>query len=215
MAVVESISSQVAAWVEAIGAIAAVVGSGWVAAGESRAARLREERARRDAEHKEARAALATKTAALNLAILAATQIHDLHVLLRDDAWRGRVARVSPSRALLATESMLTSFPLQSLPDAPSMVAFSRFPAALATAAEVYANLETAVRAAHVDARGAIFTEYDKQMERLDSSVKRQLQDLSSALDLKIDSQFTGGRLDAKSAAASRGTTSRARTEDL
>jgi hypothetical protein len=186
MAPVESIWSETAAWVEAVGAIAAVIGAGWVAAGESRASRRREERAQREVERKEVRAALATKTAALNLAILAATQIHDLHVLLRDDAWRGRVARVSPSRSLLATERMLTSFPIQSLADAPSMVAFSRFPAALATAAEVYANLETAVRATKVDARGAIFAEYDKQMERLDKSAKRQLHDLSTALGLEL-----------------------------
>jgi hypothetical protein len=186
MAPVESIWSETAAWVEAVGAIAAVIGAGWVAAGESRASRRREERAQREVERKEVRAARATKTAALNRAILAATQIHDLHVLLRDDAWRGRVARVSPSRSLLATERMLTSFPIQSLADAPSMVAFSRFPAALATAAEVYANLETAVRATKVDARGAIFAEYDKQMERLDKSAKRQLHDLSTALGLEL-----------------------------
>ena len=186
MAAVENIWTVTAAWVEAVGAIAAVVGAGWVAAGESRASRLREERAQREVERKEERAALATRTAALNLAILAATEIHDLHILLRDEAWRGRVARVSPSRSLLATERMLTSFPIQSLADAPSMVAFSRFPAALATAAEVYANLETAVRAARADARGAIFAEYDKQMERLDKSAKRQLHDLGAALGLKI-----------------------------
>jgi hypothetical protein len=59
------------------------------------------------------------------------TQIHDLNVLLRDQAWRGRVARVSASRMLLATEHMLTTFPTQLLEDAPSMVEFSRFPAAL------------------------------------------------------------------------------------
>ena len=40
----ESLSSQVAAWVEAIGAIAAVVGAAWVSARESRATRRREER---------------------------------------------------------------------------------------------------------------------------------------------------------------------------
>ena len=41
----ESIWSDTAAWVEAIGAIAAVIGSGWVAASDSRATRRREERA--------------------------------------------------------------------------------------------------------------------------------------------------------------------------
>jgi hypothetical protein len=134
----ESIWSETAAWVEAIGAIAAVIGSGWVAARGSRAARRREERAEAAAVRKEERGLLATKTATLNLAILASTQIHDLHVLLVDEAWRGRVTRVSASRALLATERMLTAFPIQSLSDAPAMVEFSRFPASLATAAEIY-----------------------------------------------------------------------------
>ena len=180
----ESIWSETAAWVEAIGAIAAVVGAGWVAAGESRASRLREERARADAEHKEARSLVATKTAALNLSILAATQIHDQHVLLRDEAWQGRVARVSPSRTLLATERMLTGFPIQSLGDAPSMVEFSRFPAALATAAEVYANLETAVRAAPVAKRGAIFVEFTAQMQRIDERANAGLLALRQSLGL-------------------------------
>ena len=66
--------------------------------------------------------ALATRTAALNLAILATTQIHDLHIFLLDDAWRGRVTRVSASRMLLGTARMLTGFPIQSLADAPAMV---------------------------------------------------------------------------------------------
>jgi hypothetical protein len=152
----DSIWSETAAWVEAIGVIAAVIGAGWVAASESRATRRREERTEATALRKEERTELATKTAALNLAILAATQINDLHVQLKDEAWRGRVTRVSESRALLATERMLTAFPIQSLDDAPAMVDFSRFPASLATAAEVYANLETAVRAAADAERGAI-----------------------------------------------------------
>jgi hypothetical protein len=121
-----SMWSAIAAWVEAVGAIAAVVGSGWVAASESRATRRREERADAEARKKEERTALATQTAALNLAILASTQIHDLHVLLKDEAWRGRVTRVSPSHVLLGTERMLTAFPIQSLGDAPAMVEFSR-----------------------------------------------------------------------------------------
>jgi len=82
----ESAWTEVAAWVEALGAIAAVIGSGWVAASESRATRRREDRAAAAAIHKEERAVLATKTAALNLAILASTQIHDLHVALVDEA---------------------------------------------------------------------------------------------------------------------------------
>jgi len=186
----ESIWSETAAWVEAIGAIAAVVGSGWVAASDSRAARRGEERAALAAVKKEAHMALATKTAALNLAILAATQISDLHVQLNDEAWRGRVTRVSASRGLLATERMLTGFPIQSLGDAPAMVAFSRFPAALATAAEIYVNLETAVRAAAEPDRGAIFEHYNKQMERLDNSAKRELSSLRISLNLQIDGRI-------------------------
>jgi hypothetical protein len=184
---VESVWSETAAWVEAIGAIAAVIGAGWVAASESRATRRREERAEAAALGKEERMELATRNAALNLAILAATQIHDLHVLLQDDAWRGRVARVSASRALLATEHMLTAFPIQSLGNAPAMVEFSRFPGSLATAAEIYGNLEHAVRAVEETQRGAIFDEYNKQMERLDSSAQRQLSALRTSLNLDVD----------------------------
>ncbi len=180
----ESIWSETAAWVEAIGAIAAVIGSGWVAARESRATRRREERAEAAAVRKEERGVLATKTAALNLAILASTQIHDLHVLLVDESWRGRVTRVSASRALLATERMLTAFPIQSLSDAPAMVEFSRFPASLVTAAEIYENLEAAVRAAPESERGAIFDASNQQMARLDSSAQRQLNALRLALGL-------------------------------
>ena len=182
----DSIWSETAAWVEAIGAIAAVIGAGWVAARDSRAARRREERAEAAALLKEERTALAARTAALNLAILASTQISDLHVQLKDEAWRGRVTRVSASRALLATERMLTAFPIQSLGDAPAMVEFSRFPASLATAAEVYANLEAAVRAAVETERGAIFDQYNKQMERLDDSTKRHLKALRKSLNLEI-----------------------------
>ena len=76
---------------------------------------------------------------------------------------------------------MLTAFPLQTLGDAPAMVAFSHFPASLATAAEVYVNLETAVRAAPEADRDAIFDKYNKQMERLDEATKRQLEALQAA----------------------------------
>jgi hypothetical protein len=183
---VESPWSEAAAWVEAIGAIAAVVGSGWVAARDSRAARGREERAEAAAIRKEERGVLATKTAALNLAILASTQIHSLHDLLLDEAWRGRVTRVSASRALLATERMLTSFPIQSLTDATAMVEFSRFPASLATAAEIYANLESAVRAAKAPDRGPIFDASNEQMARLDKATRKQLNALGAALELDV-----------------------------
>ena len=182
-----SIWSETAAWVEAIGAIAAVVGSGWVAASDLRAARRREERAEATLLRKELKAELATKIAALNLADLASTQIYDLHVLLKDEAWRGRVARVSPSHALLATERMLTAFPIQSLGNAPAMVAFSRFPASLAIAAEIYANLEKAIRAADPPDRAAMFDATNKQMERLDNSTKLHLSALRKSLELKTN----------------------------
>lgn len=73
------------------------------------------------------------------------------------------------------------------------MVEFSRFPASLATAAEVYANLETAVRAADEDGRGAIFDQYDKQMGRLDEATKRQLNALRKSLNLESTGE-TGHR---------------------
>ena len=82
---------------------------------------------------------------------------------------------MSPSRTLLATENMLTAYPVQSLADAPAMVEFCRFPAALATAAEVYANLETAVRAADEPDRAAIFEESRKVISRIDASAHRSL----------------------------------------
>ena len=183
----DTVWTETAAWVEAVGTIGAVIGAAWVAASESRASRRREERTREDARLREDRTVLATKTAALNLAILATTQIHDLHVSLRDEAWRGRVRRVSASLTLLATERMLTTFPIQSLADAPAMVEFSRFPSALATAAEVYANLETAVRAADDAGRAAIFVEYTAQMERVDAMAKRGLRGLRKALGFLPD----------------------------
>ena len=104
---------------------------------ESRAARRHEERATVDAERKEAKAALAPREAKRNFARLASPPIHDLHVLLQDEAWPGRVTRVSARNARLGAERRLTAFPTQSLADAPAMVAFSRFPAPLTTAAEV------------------------------------------------------------------------------
>ena len=184
----ETIWTETAAWVEAIGTICAVVGAAWVAAGEARSAKAREERARQDTERKEARALTATRTAALNLAILAATEIHNLHILLRNEKWQGRVGRVSASRTLLGTEHMLMAFPIQSLADAPAMVEFSHFPAALETAAEVYANLETAVRAATDPDHSAIFVEYSAQMQRVDRSTKLHLKGLKKALGLDVAS---------------------------
>ena len=172
----------VAAWVQAVGTVAAVVGAAWVAAGESRAARRREESVRREAAAREDKALAASQTAALNLAILAATQIHELHNLLRDETRRGRVARVSPSRTLATNERLLTAFPIQSLNDADAMVAFAYFPGALSMAEEVYANLEAAVRAAEDSDRAAIFTEYDRQMARIDRTARERLAALKAAL---------------------------------
>lgn len=180
----ETFWTEAAAWVQAVGTICAIVGAAWVAAGEARAGKAREERARQDADRKEERALLSTRIAALNLAILASTQIHTLHILLRNEKWQGRVGRVSPSRALISMEHMLTGFPVQSLADAPAMVEFSYFPAALEATAEIYANLEKAVRAAAGPDRGAIFVEYTAQMKRLDQSAKLHLKHLKKALGL-------------------------------
>ncbi len=194
----ESVWSDTASWVQAIGTIAAVIGAAWVAASDSRASRRREERVREETQRREEQSALSAKTAALNLAILAVTQIHDLHLLLRDEARRGRIARVSPSHALLATERLLTAFSIQSLGDASAMVAFSRFPSALAAAAEVYANLEKAVRAAEETERGGVFAEYGKQMAQLDNAAKRRLQELKNALKLETDLQTPATGVEAR-----------------
>jgi hypothetical protein len=174
------------AWVQAVGTIAAVVGAAWIAAGESRAARLREDVDRRAAAEREAKALAASRTAAMNLAILAVTQIHDLHNLLKDEARRGRVQRVSPSRTLETNERLLTAFPIQSLNDADAMVAFAFFPGALATAAEIYANLETAVRASDSDeeSREEVFGEFARQMGQLDRTAQRRCRELRESLEL-------------------------------
>jgi len=179
---IETFSSEAATWVQAVGTIAAVVGAGWVAAAESRASRRREDRIEKEAQQREERLIASAKTAALNLAILATTQIHDLHILLRDEARRGRVTRVSPSRTLLATESLLIAYPIQTLSEAAPMVAFAYFPGALATAAEVYANLEASIRAAQAGEAGRIFSEYAEQMAQLDEAAKRHLRELKAAL---------------------------------
>jgi hypothetical protein len=184
---IDTVWTESAAWVQAVGTIAAVVGAAWIAARETRISRRREEHARQDALLSEQKAAMAAKTAALNLALLASAQIHDLHVLLRDEARRGRVARVSPSRTLPSTERLLTAFPIQSLANARAMIAFSYFPGALAMAAEIYGNLETEVRAAEGASRSAIFIEYASQMATLDGVVNRRLKELRAALDLDAD----------------------------
>jgi hypothetical protein len=182
---VDSVWSDAASWVQAIGTIGAVAGAAWVAASDARATRRREERIQEESRLREERALLAAKTAALNLAILASTQIHDVNIRLPDEAWRARVRRVSPSRTLLATERLLIGFPIQSLGDASAMVAFAHFPGALDTAAEIYANLERAVRAAGEDDRATIFGEYAQQMARLDNTTQRRLGELRVALGLE------------------------------
>ena len=93
---------------------------------------------------------------------------------------------VTSSSSIFTYERMLTAFPIQSLNDAPAMVEFSRFPASLAIASEVYANLETAVRAADEANRDKIFDQYNKQMERLDESTKHQLDVLRKSLNLEL-----------------------------
>lgn len=177
--------SDAASWVQAIGTIAALIGAAWVAAGDGRAARAREELNRQEAAAREERALLASKTAAQNLAILAATQIHQLHLLAKDETRRSRIVRVSPSRAVASTERMLTAFPIEILCDADAMVAFSFFPGALTMAGEIYANLEAAVRAASDGHRADVFPDYVKQISRLDRAAQSRLAALSRALDLE------------------------------
>jgi hypothetical protein len=184
-----------AAWVQALGTIAAVVGAAWVAAGESRASRRREEQSRREASEREQRGLNAARTAAVNLAILATTQIHELHKLLDDEARRMRVAMTSPSRTLTTNVRLLTAFPIQSLADADGMVAFAFFPGALETAAEIYANLESAVRAADDGERKKVFADYAKQMEQLDKAAQRRLNQLREALDPSLATDANPGAL--------------------
>jgi len=176
--------SDTSAWVQAVGTVAAVVGAAWVAARESRESRVREEADRRAAAEREAKALGASRTAAMNLAILAVTQIHELHGLLKDEARRGRIQRLSPSRILETNERLLTAFPIQSLNDADAMVAFAFFPGALATAAEIYANLETAVRAADDASREEVFAEFARQIGQLDRTAQRRCRELRESLGL-------------------------------
>lgn len=162
-----------AAWVQAIGTIGAVLGSAWLAKSESRAARRREAEAR-----------VAAKTGALNLAIMAHTQIRNLGQLLRDETRRGRLNHISPSRGFVASQNMLTGFPIQSLEDAAAMSAFSYFPTLLSMAAEVYGHLEEAVRAVEEDDPREIFAHYAEQMAMVESFADERLAALRLALDL-------------------------------
>jgi hypothetical protein len=162
-----------AAWVQAIGTIGAVLGSAWLANRESRAARRRDEAAR-----------IAAKTGALNLAIMAHTQIRGLGQLLRDETRRGRLNHISPSRGLVANQSMLTSFPIQSLEDAAAMSAFSYFPTLLSMAAEIYGHLEEAVRAVEEDDPREVFAHYAEQMAMIEEFADERLAALRLALNL-------------------------------
>jgi hypothetical protein len=164
-----------AAWVQAVGTIGAVLGSAWLAKRESRAARLREEHAR-----------IAAKTGALNLAIMAHTQIHNLGQLLRDETRRGRLNHISPSKGLFANQNMLTSFPIQSLEDAAAMSAFSYFPSLLSMAAEVYGHLEDAVRAEAEDDPHEVFAHYAEQMAMIEEFADERLAALRLSLDLPV-----------------------------
>lgn len=163
-----------AAWVQAIGTIAAVIGSAWFAARDTRAARRHAEEAK-----------VAAKTAALNLAILAHTHVRNLLQLLRDEARRGRLNHISPSRTFLTLEQMLTGFPIESLEDPDAMVAFAFFPGALAVAADVYGHLEAAVRAADDDEPVEVFAHYAGQLEAIEALLRERLAELKAALKLK------------------------------
>lgn len=185
-------SADWAAWVQAFGTIAAVLGAAWIAARDAREARRREEQQLRRSELRGAEALHASRTAALNLAILAIERVRELHVLLRDEARRDRIAWGAPSRTLLVTESMLAAFPIQSLEDADAMVAFSYFPGLLATAAEVYARLEAEIRGAGEQDRVAIYADFAEQMARIERAAHRRLGQLKTAL--KIEDGKTGRR---------------------
>jgi hypothetical protein len=82
---------------------------------------------------------------------------------------------------------MLAAFPIQSLEDAPAMVAFSYFPGLLATAAEVYGNLEEEIRACDddQDKRKAIFEKFADDIVRHERVGRRRLGELKAALKIE------------------------------
>jgi hypothetical protein len=164
---------EAAAWVQAVGTIAAVAGSAWLAAGESRAVR------RRDRE-----AQLAVETAALNLAIMAHTLVRNLHELLRDETRRGRLNHISPSRSFAANQQMMTGFPIHSLADPAAMIAFAYFPGSLSMAAEIYGHLEEAVRTAEEENPAEVFAHYANQLEMIERHLDERLAELKAALRL-------------------------------
>jgi 2-oxo-4-hydroxy-4-carboxy--5-ureidoimidazoline (OHCU) decarboxylase len=55
---------------------------------------------------------------------------------------------------------------------------------ALATAAEIYANLETAVRAADDASREEVFAEFARQIGQLDRTAQRRCRELRESLGL-------------------------------
>ena len=162
-----------AAWVQAIGTIAAVIGSAWFAARDSRAARRNAEDAK-----------IAAKTAALNLAILAYTHVRQLHQLLQDEARRGRLNHISPSRSFASNQQLLLGFPIESLEDPDAMVAFAFFPGALSMAADLYAHLEEAVRAEADDDPVEVFVHYAEQLAVIEELLRERLEELKAALKL-------------------------------
>lgn len=98
-------SADWAAWVQAFGTIAAVLGAAWPAARDARETRRREEQQLRQADLRAAQALRASRAAALNLALLAIERVRELHALLRDEARRDRISWGAPSRTLLVTGS--------------------------------------------------------------------------------------------------------------
>jgi hypothetical protein len=171
---VNNVWYNLAAWVQAIGTIGAVIGSAWLAARASRAERLRAEETR-----------IGAKTAALNLAMLAHNQVHQLNLLLRDEGRRGRLNHISPSRTFLAQQQLLIGFPIESLEGPDAMVAFAFFPGALAMAADLYGHLEEAVRAAEEDDPVEIFAHYAAQMTMIEEMLGERLDQLKAALKLR------------------------------
>ena len=162
-----------AAWVQAIGTIAAVIGSAWLAAGASRDARRNAEEAK-----------IAAKAAALNLAILAHTHLRQLQDLLGDEARRGRLNHISPSRTFLTHQQMLVNFPIESLENPDAMVAFASFPGALSMAADVFGHLEEAVRAEEEDDPVEVFNHYAIQLAVIEELLRERLDQLKAALNL-------------------------------
>jgi hypothetical protein len=171
---VDSFWNNLASWVQAIGTIAAVIGTAWIASKDARAA-----------SHRADDAKIAAKTAALNLAILAHTHVCQLNQLLRDEARRGRLNYISPSRSFVSQQQMLIGFPIESLEDPDAMVAFAFFPSALLMAADLYTHLEEAVRAVEEENPAEIFAHYGDQMNTIEELLQQHLDELKAALKLK------------------------------